>query len=86
MITETLLGFACLIANGDSNADPVVVQAQKVMGTLSNAELTELQSLVQSGACLPQVFERLIEQTRQKVDNGTIPELQAHTGPSESCF
>lgn len=86
MITETLLGFACLIASGESNADPAVVQAQNVMRTLPNAELTELQSLVQSGACLPQVFERLVEQTRAKVDNGEVPELLAHIGPSENCF
>ncbi len=86
MITETLLGFACLIANGDSNADPTVIEARKVVSTFSDTELAEAQSLVRSGACLPPSFENLLEETRVKVEKGEILAHSGPGGPSESCF
>lgn len=86
MITETLFGFACLIANGDASKDPTVLEARKIVSNMSVEQQREISETIAAGVCLPDAFEKLIAKTRTLVEDGTIQELQAAAGPSVHCY
>lgn len=85
MITETLFGFACLIANGDAKNDPTVAKAIEIVKTLKPTEQRDVVETIKSGFCFPEQFEKLILQTRARIERGEVPELRADTRPSHAC-
>ena len=78
MITtaHTLISLACLISNKGA-IDTSGIEAQ-----LTDNEKIQVQSVIESGSCLPQNLEKLLEKTK---DSGLREEMQRHS-PSEACF
>lgn len=78
MITtvQTLLSLACLISN-KGTIDTANIEAQ-----LTNNEKAMVQSVIESGSCLPSNLEKLLEKTK---NSRLRDEMQNHA-PSEACF
>ena len=78
MITtaKTLLSLACLISN-KGTIDTTGIEAQ-----LSDNDKIMVQSVIDSGSCLPQNLEQLLEETKK---SGLHEELMM-SSPSEACF
>lgn len=80
MVTKTLIGLACLIANRGPS------QAETAARELSPTEQAQVQAVIDSGVCLPASFEALLIETAHKVERGDLPRPNPLAGPSESCF
>lgn len=78
MITtaQTLLSLACLISN-KGTLDTSNIEAQ-----LTENEKASIQSVIESGSCLPSNLEKLLEKTKS---SGANEDMQLHA-PSEACF
>ena len=86
MITKTLFGLACLIANGDPKTDSTVLKAERIANSLPAFRQAQVQTTIESGACLPDAFSNLIEETRIKIEQGAIPQFDAVVSPSDNCL
>ncbi len=80
MITtaQTLVGLACLISN-KGEIDTSGIEAQ-----LTDIEKVQIESVIESGACLPENLERLLQKTKQQ----ELEQRFQHQSPapSEACF
>ena len=78
MITtaQTLVSLACLISNKGA-IDTTNIEAQ-----LTDNEKILVQSVIESGSCLPQRLENLLERSK---NSNLKDELMRHS-PSEACF
>ncbi len=77
MITvQTLVSLACLISNkGAIDTSGIEVQ-------LTDTEKIQIESIIQSGSCLPNNLEKLLQKTK---DSRFEIERQS-PAPSEACF
>ncbi|HMN68520.1 MAG TPA: hypothetical protein PKC28_08270 [Bdellovibrionales bacterium] len=74
MLTPTtLVGLACLIANG-SPADQ-----EKLKTLLSQEEIVRVSEVIQSGACLPETFEEMLKKYKcvQPAMGSMMPTLES---------
>lgn len=78
MITtaQTLISLACLISN-KGPIDTTDIEAQ-----LTENEKVQIESVIESGSCLPHKLEMLLEKTK---NSDLKKEIQRHA-PSEACF
>jgi hypothetical protein len=80
MITPaTLLGLACAIAN----KAPV---DQATLDSLTENEKTQIEKLIEAGACLPENLEKLIERIKQEDLNKDLKDSRKGHQPCEGCF
>ncbi len=80
MVTKTLIGLACLIANKGP------AESERLMQTLPTEDQHQAQAVINTGVCLPDTFETLLIETQRKVEKGVIPKHQPMAGPSDGCF
>jgi hypothetical protein len=80
MMTKTLIGLACLIANRAPS------DAEKAVQKLEPGEQAQVQAVIDSGVCLPSSFEDLLIETRRKVERGELPPNNPAAAPSEGTF
>jgi hypothetical protein len=73
---HTLVGLACLIANNG------VSDLGSIESQLTAAEVQQVSQVIQSGACLPDNLERLLEETKVSGQD----KLMSRMAPSDSCF
>ena len=67
LTTQTLVGIACLIAN-KGPIDTTGIEAQ-----LGQQERIAVESIIQSGTCLPENLEKLLLDTELKIRNDLTP-------------
>lgn len=80
MLPETLIALACMIAN-KGTLDTSSVEAQ-----LSTAEKAQVDTIVQSGACLPDKLEQLLKDTQEQVKQGKIGKFATEgQEPTRGC-
>ncbi len=79
MLPESLFALACMISH-NGPADVSKAQAQ-----LSGAELAQVQLMIDSGACLPEDLEKLIQSTHYKIENGIIEDASGSNEPTRGC-
>lgn len=80
LTTQTLVGIACLIAN-KGPIDTTGIEAQ-----LGPQERTAIESIIQSGTCLPANLEKLLLDTELKIRNKQIDSTASKTMPTDGCF
>lgn len=71
MLPETLTALACLIAN------PGSIDTSNLKAQLSEAEVEQAQAVIDSGACLPASIETLLQNTRLRIQNGELRDMDA---------
>lgn len=78
MITtaQTLISLACLISN-KGPIDTTDIEAQ-----LTENEKIQIESVIESGSCLPQNLEILLEKTKKS----KLKKEMLRPVPSEACF
>ena len=69
MLPETLIALACMIAN-KGTVDTSGIEAQ-----LSQDEKAQVDSIIQSGVCLPEKVENLIKETHHQINQGKLGDL-----------
>lgn len=80
LTTQTLVGIACLIAN-KGPIDTTGIEAQ-----LGQQEKIAIESIIQSGTCLPENLEKLLRETEIKIQNGEIMSPASKSMPTDGCF
>ncbi|MBX3039567.1 MAG: hypothetical protein KF789_02515 [Bdellovibrionaceae bacterium] len=80
LTTQTLVGIACLIAN-KGPIDTTGIEAQ-----LGQQEKIAIESIIQSGTCLPENLEKLLRETEIKIQNGEIESPASKSMPTDGCF
>ena len=80
LTTQTLVGIACLIAN-KGPIDTTGIEAQ-----LGQQEKIAIESIIQSGTCLPENLEKLLRETEIKIQNGEIKSPASKSMPTDGCF
>lgn len=80
LTAQTLVGIACLIAN-KGPVDMTGVEAQLV-----EQEKVVVESIIQSGACLPENLEKLLLETERKIKSGKMQRMASGTMPTDGCF
>ena len=78
MLPHTLVALACMIANKDS------VNTSSIEAQLSKSEKAEIESIIHSGACLPENMEDLVKNTNEKIKKGQLEELSDGEGSGAS--
>jgi hypothetical protein len=68
------MGLACLISNSNPQDQAQLVER------LTKEEVVIVQQVIQSGACLPEDFEALLEKGRSKLL------INASAMPTRECF
>lgn len=80
LTAQTLVGIACLIANkGTSEASAIEAQ-------LNEQEKIVIESIIQSGLCLPENLEKLIQETALQIENGDMDIMNVRSMPTDGCF
>lgn len=80
LTTQTLVGIACLIAN-KGPIDTTGVETQ-----LGQQERIAVESIIQSGTCIPENLEKLLLDTELKIRNKQIDSMASKTMPTDGCF
>lgn len=80
MMTKTLIGLACLIANRSPS------EAEKAVQKLEPTEQAQVQAVIDSGVCLPSSFEDLLNETKMKVERGELSPIDPVASPSDATF
>jgi hypothetical protein len=75
---QTLVALACMISNKGA-IDTTSLEAQ-----LSSADKAQVQTIIASGACLPENLENLLKETQNKIDNGDVDD-NPDSKPSQEC-
>ena len=77
----TLVSLACTIAN------PGSVNTSGLEAQINAEDGAKIQAIIDSGACLPQNMEKLLQDTRTRIESGDLKTeiSMQHPAPSEGC-
>ena len=81
-LTETaLLGLACALTNAPQ------INPETILVNLSQEEKAIVQTMVEKGMCVPEKLELLLKQSKEQLDKGEAPHINAELGgqPTFRC-
>jgi len=79
MLPETLTALACLIANKGP------LDSTSLENQLSNTDKAQAQAIIDSGACLPEKMEKLLQDTHDKIAKGELMDAGGQSKPTGGC-